>query len=139
MNSGGLNPESDIRCEAETIKMYKAIRNRKTDWYNIAMNTEFTIEQTQAVKAYLFYSSHLLRMGYARFAPCFEIAQSWLRLSEKTDKNIQYHDRLLLYHELYEMDLLLNNTMLSQSEAHDIAQSKYNYLEASKAFYNKRC
>jgi len=66
------------------------------------------------------------------------MTQSWLRMSERTGKNIQKHDVVLLYHELYEIKLLIANSSCSQSRAHMEAEKKYNYSFACKEFYNKR-
>ena len=64
------------------------------------------------------------------------MASSWFRLSEKSGKNIKQHDRIMLMHELYEINLLLNNPELTQRDAHFMAEKKYNYSLACKKYYN---
>lgn len=135
VESGGLNPYKDRICIIKAMKMYEQIRRRKTDIINIVRHTNFSIEQVQIIKNYIFYDSHELSMGYSRFNPSFEMTQSWLRLSEKNGNNIQSHDVTLLYHELYEIQLLLSKNKCSQSRAHMIAEKKYNYSQACKQFY----
>lgn len=71
----------------------------------------------------------------SRFNASYEISESWRRLSEKTERNIQKHDILLLNHELYKISLLLNNSNMSQRNAHAIAEQKYNYALACNQFY----
>lgn len=135
--SGGLNPVS-FEAENHAAKFYTAILKRDTDIVYIAHNTGFSIEQIQLIKYYLFRSLHT-RFGHtSRFDPDYSIAESWRRLSSKDGKNIQKHDVLLLYHELYEINLLLNNTNLSQQDAHKLAEQKYNYGAVAKSFYKNQ-
>lgn len=49
--------------------------------------------------------------------------------------NIQKHDLTLLYHELYEIRLLLSDNNLHQAAAHEQAQEKYNYNLEARQFY----
>lgn len=42
----------------------------------------------------------------------------------------------MLMHELYEINLLLNNPELTQRDAHFMAEKKYNYSLACKKYYN---
>lgn len=135
--SGGLVPNTSKAIE-QAFKMYEQIRRRKTDCLNIARNTGFSIEQVQIIKNYIFYDSHKLTYGYSQFYPCYEMAESWRRLSEKNGINVQKHDVLLLYHELYEISLLISNSNYSQSHAHFEAEKKYNYSLESDRFYNIR-
>ena len=62
------------------------------------------------------------------------MAESWRRLSEKSAKNIQKHDILLLYHELIEIQYITQG--YSQSDAHNFANNKYDYGTASRQYYN---
>lgn len=80
---------------------------------------------------------HELRSGYRRFDADLMIAQSWLRLSERNANNIQRHDLILIYHELYEIRLLLADNNLHQASAHEQAQRRYNYNLEAKQFYIK--
>jgi hypothetical protein len=135
--SGGLDPYKDYQVNIVASKLYEQIRHRRTDIEHIANNTGFSIEQITIVKNYIFYDSHVLTSGYSRFLPSYEMAQSWLRLSAKTSSNIQMHDILLLYHELYEIELIISNSRYTQSHAHSLAEQKYNYSKACKEFYKR--
>jgi hypothetical protein len=137
---GGLNPDSD-RAQIHAKKMYESIRRRTSDYEKIAENTGFSIEQIQIVKNYIFNSRHVLPNSNfpKRFHESFEIAESWKRLSEKGGKNIKPHDVLLLYHEIFEICLLLSNDTMTQEKAHLEATRKYNYQRQSDIFYHREC
>lgn len=137
--SGGL-VRGTKREEDYTASMYREIRARRTDYLIVAKNSNFSIEQVQAIKNYLFKDFHYLRGKtlVSRFDPSYEIAESWRRLSEKSGKHIQKHDILLLYHELYEIELLLANPKMSQSTAHMEASRKYPYDRVSEEYYKRR-
>ncbi len=113
---------------------YEEIRKFSTDCEKIASNTEFSYDQILMVKNYLFIHIHNLDGELKQFDPCFEIAESWRRLAFDK-KNIQLHDILLIRHELKEMELVSKG--YSQSEAHTITASLYNYAQASEEFYLK--
>lgn len=132
--SGAINP-NDVRSIDIAEKLYNQIRQRRTDYINVARNTRLSLEQCKIIKNYLFYDRHELSDGYKQFLPDIMMAQSWLRLSEKNGNNIQKHDVVMVYHELTEVVLLLTNTNMSQREAHNLAERKYNYLQASKQYY----
>lgn len=123
-----------------TEKMYEQIRNRSTDYLIVAKNSGFSIEQVQTIKNYLFKDFHYLNNStmVSRFDPTYEIAESWRRLSEKSGKHIEKHDILLLYHELYELQLLLSSPEMSQNFAHKLASVKYPYDTESEKYYRMR-
>lgn len=73
-----------------------------------------------------------------RFYASYEIAESWRRLSEWNGRNIQKHDIILLYHELYEIQLLLGDRNMSQATAHRLASEKYPYDDMSEGYYRER-
>lgn len=73
-----------------------------------------------------------------RFYASYEIAESWRRLSEWNGRNIQKHDIILLYHELYEIQLLLGDRNMSQATAHRLASEKYPYDAMSEGYYRER-
>jgi hypothetical protein len=135
--SGGLNPYTDIKSKEVAYKQYEQIRRRGNDIENIARNTCFSLEQITIVKNYIFYDSHILPNGYSRFEPSYEMAQSWLRLSEKKGDRVQPHDVLLLHHELYEIYLLISNSAYLQSYAHTMAEQKFNYSLACRQYYSR--
>lgn len=132
--SGAQNPSSLINIR-KAEKMYEQIRKRKTDVIHVSNNTGFSIEQCQIIKNYAFVNMHMLHDGYRAFFPDFAMASSWMRLSEKSGKNIKKHDVIMLYHELYEIQLLISNKSMNQREAHDEATKKYNYSLACKIYY----
>lgn len=117
-------------------KYYEEIRHFSTDVQNIADNTGKTQEQITAIKNYLFVDNSLYDEDlkeWRRFDPDFAIAQSWQRLID--GKNIQQHDLTLIEHELFEMELVNNNSALSQDKAHKIASQKYNYSKEVDEYY----
>jgi hypothetical protein len=94
-----------------------------------------SIEYTQMIKNYLFRDFHVQVDGEQRFLPSYDIAQSWRRLSTKDNVKIYKHDYLLLYHELYEISLLIQYQDWIQVDAHEAANLKYNYQAAADQFY----
>lgn len=131
---GGLNPDSkQAVCHAENY--YESVRRQSGDCERIALNTGFTFEQVSLVKAYIFFARHDIRGGIRRFDPSYEMAESWRRLSSKRKSEVQPHDITLLRHELLEIQYIING--LSQEDAHNTAQTQYNYRDESKAFYRK--
>ena len=132
---GAQNPDSLINQRKAKV-MYEQIRKRRTDIINVHKNTGLSVEQCQAIKNYAFINMHILHDGYRAFYPDFAMASSWMRLSEKSDKNIKTHDVVMLYHKLTELTLLLTNTNMNQSTAHSMANKKYNYSKACKAYYS---
>ena len=125
-----LSPEaSDIAAF-----LYEQFR-RRDDCFNVAKNSGFTIEQIQLVKYYVFFEKHYNSDNeFERFAPSYDMAESWRRLSEKSGKNIKQHDILLLKHELLEISNLAQCN-ISQMEAHALANKTYNYQRTSDAYY----
>lgn len=132
---GALNPMCD-RAIKHARAYYESIRNRDypIDILYIAKNTNFTIEQVSLIRDYIFTGYHLLSTGFSRFEPCYEMAESWRRLSSKDGKYYE-HDALMLFHELYEIALVHNGT--SQAKAHELASQQYDYQTASDTFYSQ--
>ena len=130
---GGLNPLS-TRAIKHAVMMYESIRKRTTDCMYIANNTGFTFEQVSLIKSYIFYNRHVLDNGRCSlFDANYEMAESWRRLSAKSDKYIKEHDIILLHHELLEIKLILDGH--SQHDAHEIASKTFDYGEASNKYY----
>lgn len=86
------------------------------------------------VKNYLFIETHILSAGIKRFDASFEIAESWQRLADMNEY-VQPHDKLLIPHELMEMDLITKG--FSQSNAHDKTCEVYDYPRATNEFYER--
>lgn len=132
---GGLNPYSD-RANTHSEKYYESIRRQRDDCIRIVKNTHFTLEQISMIKSHIFYTYHALSNNrFDRFAPSYEMAESWRRLSENGGKHIQPHDIILLNHELLEIKYLWEG--YHQSDAHVMASKAYNYSRASIEFYRR--
>jgi hypothetical protein len=122
------NPDEQLHGELR----YPAIRKDKYDVERIAKNTGRTVEEIQYVKNYLFMDKHDFGNGKIDyFAPDDEIAKSWDRL--RAGEDIRPHDLTLINHELEERRLVQSG--LTQSQAHDLANKKYNY---QKEVYNAK-
>lgn len=130
------NPESK-RAEEFATKYYGLVRSFSTDVAKIAHNTGESEALIKQIKDYLFVVGRYFDADeglWKDFTPDCAIAHSWQRLIEGT--NIQPHDLLLIQHEKYEMELKKNNPDMSHDEAHTLATYKYNYIKASKDYYD---
>jgi len=97
------------------------------DVQNIAENTGFSVEDIKRIKEHVFFKEHDLGGDKKeRFAPHFEIAQSWQRLID--GKQIQPHDLILLRHELLEIEYM--DKGYNFQKAHDLTNAKFNYTKA---------
>ena len=130
--SGALNPSSE-RAQEHAVKYYRALRKRKDDVAKIARSSGYSEDVIRSVKSYLFIDEHDLGGRVAPFYPDYDIAESWRRLSEG---NPYPHDILLIEHEVMEMSLIKGG--LSQQEAHNMTNKKYNYREAVDRFNSER-
>jgi hypothetical protein len=80
---------------------YEEVRHRTTDVKRIAENTMFTEKAVEEIKQHLFFKEHDFGGGIiGRFAPEFEQAQAWDRLTQGTHSEL---DILLLRHEYVEL------------------------------------
>ncbi len=139
MQCGGVvNPKTDFRANKKAERLYEEIRNRNYDLLTIGKRTNFPVEIISIIKNYIFNDKHILQNGkYERFHSDYRIAESWRRLSTGKDNKIELHDvLLLLYHEACEISYLMNNHC-SVTIAHEYAQERYNYAEASDQYYDK--
>mgnify|MGYP003304312703 CR=1 FL=1 len=85
------------------------------------------------VFAHVFELEHLFEDGSIRkFAPDYDMAQSWIRLRE--GKNIQEHDMILLNHELAEANIMGKGTDIAYDSVHSEVEKKYNYSKALKKY-----
>lgn len=124
--SGAINPQSE-RASIHAERYYGLVRSMTTDVAIISKNTGIKETNIQRVKNHLFMEKHDLGGGKPQyFYPDYQIAQSWQRLV--SGKEIQKHDIVLLKHEYAESKYMAKG--LSQQEAHDLANRKYNYKEA---------
>ena len=116
---------------------YAEIRSFSTDAKRIAQNLGKSEEDVRKIKAYLFEDKSLYDPDideWRRFDPDCAIAQSWQRLM--IGKDIKPHDRTLIEHELYEMELKKNNPGMSHEEAHVRASKKYDYRKEAADYYD---
>lgn len=129
---GALNPlDKDAKKHAK--QMYESIRKQSNDIYYISRNTNLSYERVSLIKGHIFFNKHVLPNGVDKFYPSYEMAESWRRLSSKTGKGIQYHDIVMLHHELLEVEHILRGC--SQQEAHERANMLYDYGRESNKYY----
>lgn len=137
MVSGARITDPDSTTGEEFAKMYyEEIRKFSTDVQRIAINLGKDEDDIGKIKAYLFEDKSLYDEDtdeYRRFAPDCAIAQSWQRLM--IGKHIQPHDRTLIEHELYEMQLKEENPELEHWKAHEMACRKYDYQREAADYY----
>lgn len=129
---GAWNDENDpyqTKRDEHAVKFYEAVRkrNKVLEIEVIAKNTGFSKIDIEKIYNHIFITEHNLKGKIQRFAPDYNMAESWRRLREGT--NIQEHDIILLQHELMELNLM-NNNKLDYYTAHNITQEKHNYQQA---------
>lgn len=130
--SGARNPFGGAASE-HAEKYYGLIRSMTTDVSKIAKNTEYSEEEIQAIKNYLFIDEHDLGdNGVKQFDPDYMIAESWQRL---IDGKMEQHDLVLIKHEVMEKELMQQG--MTQDEAHRATARIYDYGEEAKKFYAK--
>lgn len=130
--TGALDPNSK-EANAHAKLYYEEIRNRTTDVAAISKNTGIDEESIKAVKNYVFYDTHDLGdRGIRRFDESYDMAQSWNRL---IDGKQEKHDITLIYHELYEKELV--DKGMSQDMAHIKATKKHNYIREVEEYNDK--
>lgn len=132
--SGAISDPLSPEALEHAIIYYEEIRHRTDDIMKIAQYTGYTPEQILKVKNYLFIETHILSTGIRRFDPSFEIAESWQRLADMQEY-VQPHDKLLIPHELMEMELVTKG--VSQAKAHKETCLEYNYPKATSEFYER--
>jgi len=122
--SGAIPRDNSNKMTAHANLYYEEIRKRDSDIESIAQNTGFSFEDIKNIKNHIFFNEYDLGDEFPeRFAPDFDMAVSWQRLSE--GNNIHEMDIVLLNHELIEYKLMEKGT--SYKEAHKIASKSYNY------------
>lgn len=129
--SGALNPDSK-RAQEHANRYYESVRHMKNDVNKISKNTGFSKDEISKIKEFIFMKKHDLGgIEPEYFYPSYEMAESWQRLID--GKNIQKHDMTLLKHEITERQCMEQG--YSQSEAHKIAEQKFNYSKECKDYY----
>lgn len=130
--SGARNPFGEAASK-HAMKYYALVRSMTTDVLKIAKNTNYTEEEIQKIKNYLFVEEHDLGdSGVKRFDPDYMIAESWKRLMEGKP---ELHDLTLIRHEIMEKELMEQG--MTQDEAHTLATAKYNYDKEANEYYDK--
>ena len=126
----GAIPRDDYgRMKEHAELYYDEIRKRKSDVTAIAHNIGFSVEDVGKIKRHIFIDEHDLgKKRPSSFAPDYDMAVSWQRLSE--GKDIQEMDIVLLNHELIELGLMAQG--ISYVEAHNLAEKEYNYAKYIK-------
>ena len=127
IQSGALDPGSK-RARKHAARYYESVRRMTTDCERIAANTGFREQDIRLIKNHVFIEEHDLYVGYQRFDPDYEMAQSWQRLID--GRNIKERDIVLLNHEYIESIFMKDG--LSTAEAHEKAQGIYNYAALLK-------
>lgn len=123
------NDPDGKKREAHAERYYESIRNsnKKDIVATISENSGSGQEYVSKMYDHLFINKYELDKGHAHFDPDYEIAESIQRLRE--GKNIQNHDRILIYHEAMEHDLM-NVDGLGYEDAHELANRAFNYQKA---------
>ena len=93
-----LDPQ-DYESWDQAERYYERVRTCQGDVESIAGNTPYSARQVKTIKDHLFYNTHQLDDGIARFDADPLIANAWSRLQEGTHVT---KDLQLLEHELFE-------------------------------------
>lgn len=93
-----LSP-NDVDGWDQAEAYYDKVRSCTHDIENIAQNTPYSEKQVDTIKNHLFYNTHILDEGTARFDADPLIANAWSRLQIGTHSP---KDLQLLEHELFE-------------------------------------
>lgn len=115
---------------------YKEIRSFSADTKKIVEYIGKREDDIRKIKAYLFEDNSLYDSDsdtWRRFGPDCAIAQSWQRLMIGQD--IKPHDRMLIEHELLEMQIKKDNPGIDHYEAHKLATEKYDYRKEAVEYY----
>ncbi|MFM7438069.1 MAG: hypothetical protein ACKO2V_05620 [Snowella sp.] len=101
----------------QVIKTYDKIMMETQDIQQIATEYKVSIEEVKRAKDYAFGTG----VSQNQFSPDSKMAEAWLRLGSKNGTQV---DEVLLRHEIYESDLVLNKGY-KQADAHKLAQKRY--------------
>ena len=128
------NQERDRHAQ----EFYESVRNRNKQHEIVKVSNNSGLSQSDVEKIYnhIFINEYDLEDGRKRFDPSYDMAESWRRLSEIDGKNIQYHDRVMLRHELMEHDLMAKG--MKYDEAHELTNKSYNYQKAWIAWMKQK-
>lgn len=129
---GAIIDEFSDEAERHAYMYYQEIREMSTDIQRIAKFTGIDEKIIAEIKNYVFMEYHELETGYRRFDHCFSMAVSWQRLLLGRGLS---HNITLLKHEYEELNLVKQG--LTCSQAHELAQKKYDYNKEVKEYHAK--
>ena len=133
--SGAIPRNDRNRMDKHAELYYAEIRKRDGDIAAISKNTGFSVDDIRKIKAHIFNNRYDLGGVKAEcFDADYDMAVSWQRLIE--GKNIKKMDIVLLNHELLEQSLM-NEKMMSYTEAHREAEKSYSYIKYVKNLNQK--
>ena len=118
------------RMEKHAIRYYDAVRSRDRteEITKVTNNSGVSRDVVEDAYQHIFYDIHLNEDDeLVRFAPDYDMAVSWQRLSN--NDNIQEMDIVMLYHESTEKHLMDNG--MPYLEAHCMTEEKFGYDYAS--------
>lgn len=138
--SGALNDENDPigeKRKEHATRLYNSIRNNKKEPFIKAVEKSSGADRKKVEKAYkhLFVDKHMLSDGYGYFKPDYDMSESLRRL--RANDNVQEHDKILVFHEALEYDIMQENPEMSYVEAHELAEKTYNYSKALDEWLEK--
>lgn len=128
-DSGALNSKNDPLGKlrnGHAERYYEEVRNRdrSIEIESVSSHSGFSVDDVEAVFRHVFFEDHDLADDRHRFAPDYEMAQSWQRLRDGRD--VKAHDLTMLHHELEESKLMAQG--MPYVEAHDrVNDMGYNY------------
>ena len=99
------------------MQAYDEIMLETQDVLTISQRYQLSLEDVERAKNYAFGDG----VSRYQFSPEILMADAWRRMTLNQGNQL---DEVLLRHEIYESNLVLNQG-LSQSEAHKLAQEKY--------------
>lgn len=106
----------------QVIKTYDKIMMETQDIQQIATKYKVSIEEVKQAKNYAFGTG----VSQNQFSPDPNMAEAWLRLGSENGTQV---DEVLLRHEIYESDLVLNKGY-KQADAHKLAQKRYPWSDS---------
>lgn len=110
---------------------YEQVRNRDRTFEikAVAKHSGFSEKDVEKIFAHVFELEHLYENGTVhRFYADYYMQHSWMRLRE--GRNIQEHDKIMLWHELEEAKIMGTGTDVVYEHAHAIVEKQYNYTAA---------
>jgi hypothetical protein len=112
------------KCFKARIKAYDEIVEMIDDVQRISVCYQLSFEDVKRAKDYAFGTG----VSQNRFIPDSDMAAAWKRLTLGQGNKI---DEVLLKHEIFESDLVINQGM-NQPDAHNLAQEIYPWSKLLK-------